>query len=130
MAETIPNVAHQPLVQSAHCRDNGEANNAQPKENAMSVGVLVKLQARPGAEEALAQFIIGALPIVLTEPGTSTWVAYRESTDTFWIVDTNPTEADRDAHLNGRVPAALMARADELLATPPEFHMANVLAIK
>jgi quinol monooxygenase YgiN len=96
----------------------------------MTVGVLVKLQAKPGAEDSLAEFVASALPIVNEEPGTTVWIAYRTSADTFWIADTNPTPLDRDAHLNGRVPQALAARAAELLAVDPEFHMADVIAVK
>ncbi|MGL5824074.1 MAG: putative quinol monooxygenase [Nocardioides sp.] len=90
----------------------------------------MKLLAKPGAEEALASFIAGALPLVEAEPGTTTWIAYRTAPATFWIVDTNPDESGRQEHLNGQVPAALTGRADELLAAEPEFHLGDVLAAK
>jgi quinol monooxygenase YgiN len=102
----------------------------QPEGVTMSVGVLVKLQAQPGAEEALAEFVTSALPIVMEEPGTIQWIAYRTTHDTFWIVDTNPDEEARERHLSGAVPQALMAQADQLLLAEPEFHMASVLATK
>jgi hypothetical protein len=45
-------------------------------------------------------------------------------------VDAFPTAADRQAHLDGRIAAALMANAERLLAAPPELNMAEVLAAK
>lgn len=40
------------------------------------------------------------------------------------------SENDRQAHINGEIAAALMANADELLATAPEILPADVLAAK
>jgi len=48
----------------------------------------------------------------------------------FAIFDAFPDEAGRNAHLSGRVAAALMARASELLATPPTIEKIDVLADK
>jgi hypothetical protein len=39
-------------------------------------------------------------------------------------------EAGRKAHLEGRIAQALMGKADELLASPPDLRMADVLAVK
>ena len=64
------------------------------------------------------------------EPGTVDWYAARTSPTTFWIFDTFESEGAREAHLNGEIAAALMAKADELLATPPEILAADVLARK
>jgi quinol monooxygenase YgiN len=56
--------------------------------------------------------------------------AARTSPTTFWIFDTFGTEDARQAHINGEIAAALMAKADELLASPPEILAAEVLASK
>ncbi len=64
------------------------------------------------------------------EEGTVDWYAARTSETTFWIFDTFETEEARQAHVNGQIAAALMANADELLATPPEIMAADVLAAK
>jgi len=48
----------------------------------------------------------------------------------FAIFDTLPDEEGREAHLAGQVAAALMARAGELLAGPPEIRRIEVLATK
>jgi quinol monooxygenase YgiN len=49
---------------------------------------------------------------------------------TFGIFDTFPDDAGRQAHLNGRVAAALMAKAGELLSQPPKIEQVDVLAAK
>jgi quinol monooxygenase YgiN len=90
----------------------------------------VPLEAKPGKEQELADFLKSALPIVEDEPGTVAWFAIQMSPSTFAIFDAFPDEAGRDAHLNGKVAAALMAKADELLAKPPQIHKIDVLASK
>jgi quinol monooxygenase YgiN len=49
---------------------------------------------------------------------------------TFGIFDAFPDEAGREAHLGGRVASALMAKAPELLASPPVIEKFDVLAYK
>jgi quinol monooxygenase YgiN len=70
------------------------------------------------------------LPLAQAEPGTISWYAARTSETTFWIFDTFPSEGARQAHINGQIAAALTAKADELLAQPPEILAADVLASK
>jgi quinol monooxygenase YgiN len=47
---------------------------------------------------------------------------------TFTLFDVFNEDADRQAHLSGSMAAALMPRADELLASPPQILHADVLA--
>jgi quinol monooxygenase YgiN len=49
---------------------------------------------------------------------------------TFGIFDAFPDEAGRNAHLSGRVAAALMEKASDLLAQPPTIEKIDVLAAK
>ena len=79
---------------------------------------------------AVAALLTGALPLAEAEPGTVDWFAARTSPTTFWIFDTFGDEDARQAHINGEIAAALMAKADELLASPPEILPAEVLARK
>jgi quinol monooxygenase YgiN len=92
--------------------------------------LFVRLEARPGREEAVEAFLKGALPDVQAEKATEAWFAIRMGKSTFAIFDAFPDEPGRQAHLAGRVASALMARAPELLATPPEIDKADVLAAK
>jgi PAS domain S-box-containing protein len=92
--------------------------------------LIVRLEAKAGKEAELAAFLQGALPLVRDEPATVAWLALRIDASSFAIVDSFPDEDGRRAHLDGAVAAALLARADELLATPPEILAADVLPEK
>ena len=59
-----------------------------------------------------------------------TWHAVQSGPRDFAIFDTFETEAGRQAHLNGRIAAALLGRADELLAKAPDIRPVDVLAAK
>jgi quinol monooxygenase YgiN len=90
----------------------------------------VRLEAKPGKEQEVADFLVGALPLVNQEPETIAWFALRMSPNVFGIFDAFPNEQGRDAHLSGEVAKALMAKASDLFATPPEIHKVDVLADK
>ena len=94
------------------------------------VALFVRLEAKPGKEAEVAQFLRDGLSIVQTEPGTIAWFALQLGPSTFGIFDAFPDESGRQAHLAGRVAAALMARASELLSTPPSIDKVDVLASK
>lgn len=94
------------------------------------LALYVRLEAKPGKEEALHQFLKSALPLAVNEPDTTVWFALRFGPSTFGIFDAFETEGGRQAHLNGPIAAALMAKADELLASPPKIEQVDVLAAK
>jgi quinol monooxygenase YgiN len=99
-------------------------------KNEVKVGLFVRLEAKPGKESEVAAFLLSGLPIVLEEPATVAWFGIRLGPSTFGIFDAFPDEAGRQAHLTGRVAAALMAKASELLAQPPSIEKVDVLASK
>ena len=94
------------------------------------LALYVPLEPKPGKEKEVAEFLKSALPLVDAEPGTISWFAIRNGPSSFAIFDTFSDEAGRNAHLNGKVAAALMARAGELLAKPPSIHKIDILARK
>ena len=96
----------------------------------VTVGLLVRLEAKPGKEAEVEQFLKGGLALVEEEPETTVWFAIRMGQSTFGIFDAFPTDSGRKAHLSGRVAAALMAKASELLAKPPAIENVDVLATK
>lgn len=96
----------------------------------VTVGLLVRLEARPGKEAEVESFLRSGLAIVQEEPMTTAWFAIRLGPATFGIFDVFPDDAGRQAHLSGRVAAALMAQAPELLALPPAIEKVDVLAVK
>lgn len=96
----------------------------------VTVALLVRLEAKPGKEADVENFLRGALPLVEQEPATITWYAIRLGPSTFGIFDTFPDNSGRQAHLSGPVAAALMEKASELFAQPPSIEMVDVLAAK
>lgn len=96
----------------------------------VTVGLFVKLHAKPGKEKEVADFIKGALPLANAEPGTTVWFALQFDKSTFGIFDAMPDDAGRQAHLNGEIAKALMAKAGELLASAPNIEKLDVLAAK
>jgi quinol monooxygenase YgiN len=91
---------------------------------------VAQIEAKPEKAGEVAELLTGALPLAQGEEGTVDWYALRTSETSFWIVDTFETEDARQAHVNGQIAAALMAKADELLASPPKIMPADVLAAK
>ena len=96
----------------------------------VKVALWVRLDAKPGKESEVERFLLGGLPIVEQEPGTVAWFAIRLGPSAFGIFDAFPDEAGRQAHLSGKVAAALMAKAPDLLAKPPSIEKIDVLAAK
>ena len=92
----------------------------------------VPLEAKPGKEKEVADFLRSAVPLVNAEPGTISWFAIQEGPGKFAIFDTFDDEAGRGAHLNGKVAAALMekAKAGDLFAKTPEIFKLEILADK
>ncbi len=93
-------------------------------------GLIVRLEAKPGKEEAVAAFLRDALPVVQQEPETVAWFAVQTGSLSFAIVDVFPDEDGRRAHLEGAVAAALEESGLDLLAQPPLIESADVLASK
>jgi quinol monooxygenase YgiN len=92
--------------------------------------LLVRLEAKSGKEAETEQFLKAGLSIAQEETGTTTWFALKLGPSTFGIFDTFVDEAGREAHLSGRLAAALMQKAPELLAQPPTIEKVAVLAAK
>ena len=93
-------------------------------------GLWVRLVAKPGMADAVANFLRQGAALAQQEPETRTWYAVQLDGQTFGIFDTFDADAGRQAHLSGPIAAALMANADTLLAQAPEIHYTDVLAVK
>ncbi len=96
----------------------------------LNEAIVARIVAKPGREEEVASFLAGALPLAEAEQFTPVWFALRASPSVFYIVDAFASAADRQRHLDGRIAAALMQRAGELLAEPPDIGLVDVLAAK
>ncbi len=92
--------------------------------------LLVRLEAKAGQEAELQKFLESGLALANQEPLTTAWFALRLGPSTFGIFDAFPSEAGRQAHLEGPIAAALMAKAGELLSSPPTIEKVDLLAVK
>jgi len=93
-------------------------------------GLLALLEAKPGMGDQLADFLRQGRELAMAETGTVTWYAFKISDTTYGIFDTFEGEDDRQAHLNGPIPAALGQVAAELLASDPDIRTTDILAMK
>ncbi|TFF34754.1 putative quinol monooxygenase [Mucilaginibacter psychrotolerans] len=96
----------------------------------IKAGLLVKLTAKAGKEQDVADFLESAVLLLDGEPLTVNWFAYRISESTFGIFDTFEGDEGRQAHLAGKVAEALMANAPHLLALEPSIEPVEILASK
>jgi len=96
----------------------------------VTVALFVRLEAKPGKEAAVADFLRGALPLVQMESATNPRFAVQMGPSSFGILDAFPDDAGRQTHLSGPIGAALREKASELFAEPPAIERLNVLASK
>jgi quinol monooxygenase YgiN len=96
----------------------------------VKLALLARLHAKPGKEAEVAAFLESALPLAQAEPSTTVWFAIKLGPSEFGVFDAFPDEAGRQAHLNGPIAAALMAKASELFSQPPDIKPIEVLAAK
>lgn len=96
----------------------------------VTLALYARLEAKPGKEKEVEDFLKQGLSIVQEEPGTIAWFAIHLAPSTYAIFDVFNDEAGRQAHLTGRVAAALMAKAADLLAKPPSIERIDILAAK
>jgi quinol monooxygenase YgiN len=94
------------------------------------LALYVRLEAKPGKEQEVADLLGALRALVLEERGTIAWFALRIAPSTFAIFDAFSDEQGRDAHLNGKLAAALTEKASELFANQVEIRKVEVLADK
>lgn len=95
----------------------------------VSVGLLVRLEAKEGREADVEAFLQQGLSIVQEEPKTVRWFAIRFGPSSFGIFDAFPDESGREAHLSGEVAAALGENTGELF-DEPSIESVDVIAEK
>ena len=96
----------------------------------LSVGLFVKLEAKPGKEEAVEAFLRQGLEMANQEATTLVWFALRLGPTTFATFDAFANDSGRQTHLNGPIAKALMANAPDLLAVPPSIEPVEILGAK
>ena len=89
------------------------------------------MEAKPGKEKEVEEFLKSALPLAQAETGTTTWYALKIGPSQYGIFDTFSDEGARQAHLSGEIAKALFAKADDLFAKPPDLDTTiEILAAK
>ncbi|HEX5682961.1 MAG TPA: antibiotic biosynthesis monooxygenase [Ideonella sp.] len=96
----------------------------------IKLALFARLEAKPGKEAEVTQFLQAALTMARDEPATPIWFALRLSPTTFGVFDAFHDEAGRQGHLTGPIAQALMAKAPELFASPPSIEPIEVLGLK
>jgi quinol monooxygenase YgiN len=96
----------------------------------LSLGLFVRLEAKPGKEKDVAAFLMQGLQLAQQETTTPLWFALRLGPSTFGVFDSFHDEAGRQAHLNGPIAKALMAQAPNLFAAPPSIEKVEILGAK
>ena len=96
----------------------------------LSLGLFVRLEAKPGKEQEVAAFLQQGLQLARQEATTPLWFALRLGPSTFGVFDAFADETGRQAHLEGPIAQALMAQAPKLLASPPTIERTEVLGAK
>ena len=95
-----------------------------------SVALFARLEAKPGKEAAVVQFLQQGLAMANAEVTTPIWFALRLGPTTFGVFDAFVDESGRQAHLSGPIAKALMGLASELFAKPPAIEPIDVLGAK
>ena len=95
-----------------------------------NLALLASLEARPGKEKDVEEFLKSVRLLVFAEAGTLHWYAFKTGPSTFGIFDTFNSEEGRNAHVSGDVAKALFARAEELFVKSPEIAKVDILASK
>ena len=95
----------------------------------LTKALLVRLEALPGKEQELADFLTEARTIVMDEPGTVAWFAIQFGPSTFGVYDVFPDDDARDAHLAGGVGQALGPNTG-VLFSEPQIEKIDILADK
>ena len=120
-----------PLAEMRHQNQTAMLATVHRKEHPMvKLALFVRLEAKPGKEAAVADFLAGALPLANAEAGTTAWFALQFGPSTFGVFDAFADETGRQAHLAGPIAAALMANAAALLTEPPKIEKIDLLAAK
>jgi quinol monooxygenase YgiN len=94
------------------------------------LAIWAQLEARPGKEKEVEEFLKSALPLAEQEKGTVSWYAVKMGPGKYGIFDTFADENGRNAHLTGAIAKALFAKADELFAKAPDIAKPEILAAK
>lgn len=88
------------------------------------------MEAKPGKEKEVEEFLKSELSLIEREPGTTTFYALKIGPNTYGTFDTFTNKAARDAHVNGPAAKAVHARLEELFTSMPTIVETTILMTK
>lgn len=94
------------------------------------LAIWAQLEAKPGKEQEVEEFLKSAQPLAEREAGTVSWYAVKMGPGKYGIFDTFADEAGRNAHLNGEIAKVLFAKAKDLFSKAPQIDKPEILASK
>ncbi len=102
------------------------------------VAIWAQLEAKPGKEKEVEDFLKSAQPLAEREPATLSWYVIKMGPGKYGIFDTFADENGRNAHhengrnahLNGEIAKALFGKAKDLFSKPPDVAKPEILAVK
>ena len=92
--------------------------------------IWVMLKAKAGKEAEVESFLAQGATMAQDEAQTVTWYGVKMGPGVYGVFDTFDDEAGRDAHMNGAIAKALMAKAPELFANELRIEPMEILAAK
>ena len=92
--------------------------------------IWVMLKAKPGKEQEVEDFLKAGASMSQNEPGTVTWYGVKMAPGLYGVFDTFHDEQGRDAHMNGDIAKALMAKAPELFSNQLQIEKMEIMASK
>ncbi len=88
---------------------------AEHKAGTQKRGLLVIMNAQQGKSKDVESFLMAGKNLVGDEPKTLSWYAFKIDEHTYGILDAFEAEEGRDAHLTGKIAAALIENAPLIL---------------
>jgi quinol monooxygenase YgiN len=128
LAQAPTVLATAPVIQPVQIIGNKHAFASASR--ALSVGLIARMQAKPERAAEVAELLAAGQGIVAGEPGTPVWFGVQIDATSYAIFDAFASEADRQAHLEGKLAQTLVSRAGELLAAAPVIEPVDILASK
>ncbi len=93
-------------------------------------GLLMRLEAKPGEDEYVEQFLGSLTTLVRNEPDTIAWFAVRFGRSEFGIFDVFADESARETHLAGEVTKAVAEKKGVLFLNDLRIEKIDVIASK
>jgi quinol monooxygenase YgiN len=92
--------------------------------------IWVMLKAKPGKEAEVEAFLKQGAAMSNDEPATVTWYGVKVAPGVYGVFDTFNDEAGRDAHMNGPIAKALIAKAPDLFSNELQIEKMDILSNK